>query len=141
MLMGRTDRGTVFGWLRIQGDTASPLKSLPQAQRAVGIKWPIGAGRATTVHLSPDRSPRHPIMQRRQVGVAMKTFGLLLVFFGGLLGTPILAQEQRPTRPTVEFKEGQPFPDLVLPALEDGRPVSLAQFRGKKVILHIFASW
>ena len=39
------------------------------------------------------------------------------------------------------FTEGQPFPDLSLPALEDGRPTSLADFRGQKVVLHVFASW
>ena len=36
---------------------------------------------------------------------------------------------------------GQPFPDLVLPALDDGRPLSIADFRGKKVLLLVFASW
>ena len=36
---------------------------------------------------------------------------------------------------------GQPFPRLTLPALEDGQPSSLADFRGEKVILHIWASW
>ena len=36
---------------------------------------------------------------------------------------------------------GQPFPDLVLPALDDGRPLSVADFRGKKVVLLVFASW
>jgi peroxiredoxin len=34
-----------------------------------------------------------------------------------------------------------PFPDITLPALEDGRPLSLRAFRGQKVILHVFASW
>lgn len=36
---------------------------------------------------------------------------------------------------------GEPFPNIVLPSLEDGRPLSLVQFRGQKIILHIFASW
>ncbi|MCH7521248.1 MAG: hypothetical protein IIB42_06055 [Candidatus Marinimicrobia bacterium] len=36
---------------------------------------------------------------------------------------------------------GQPFPLLTLPALADGQPRSLADFRGGKVILHIWASW
>lgn len=40
-----------------------------------------------------------------------------------------------------QFEVGQPFPDIVLPSLEDGRPVSIADFRGKKLILHVFASW
>ena len=40
-----------------------------------------------------------------------------------------------------QFKIGEPFPQIVLPSLKDGHPVSLSQFRGKKIILHIFASW
>jgi len=42
---------------------------------------------------------------------------------------------------SVELKVGHPFPGIVLPSLEDGRPSSIAQFRGQKLILHIFASW
>lgn len=36
---------------------------------------------------------------------------------------------------------GEPHPDFVLPAIADGEPVSLSQFRGKKVLLVHFASW
>ena len=36
---------------------------------------------------------------------------------------------------------GQPHPDFVLPAIADRQPVSLSQFRGKKVLLVHFASW
>ena len=39
------------------------------------------------------------------------------------------------------FGIGRPFPDLTFPSAEDGRPMSLAQFRGRKVLLHVFASW
>jgi len=39
------------------------------------------------------------------------------------------------------FAEGQPFPDLLLPSIEDGRPTSLAEFRGQKIVLQVFASW
>jgi hypothetical protein len=35
---------------------------------------------------------------------------------------------------------GEPFPDLVLPSL-DGTPRAIREFRGQKLILHIFASW
>ena len=38
------------------------------------------------------------------------------------------------------IKEGQPFPDLTLPTL-DGEPLSIAAYRGRKVVLHVFASW
>lgn len=41
----------------------------------------------------------------------------------------------------VSIEVGRPFPDLVLPALDDAAPASLARFRGKKVLLHVFASW
>jgi len=36
---------------------------------------------------------------------------------------------------------GQPFPTIALPSAEDGRPTSLAEFRGEKVVVNIFASW
>ena len=39
------------------------------------------------------------------------------------------------------FQVGQPFPDLTLPALQDGRPASIRDYHGQKVILHVFASW
>ena len=32
-------------------------------------------------------------------------------------------------------------PDFVLPELSSGRPVRLRDFRGKKVLLHFFATW
>lgn len=40
-----------------------------------------------------------------------------------------------------ELKVGNPFPNLTLPSLQDGRPLSIADFRGEKLILHIWASW
>jgi hypothetical protein len=36
---------------------------------------------------------------------------------------------------------GEPFPNLVLPAAEDGTPRSVADYRGQKLLLHVFASW
>lgn len=36
---------------------------------------------------------------------------------------------------------GEPFPELVLPGMEDGDPRSITGYRGKKIILHMFASW
>ena len=41
----------------------------------------------------------------------------------------------------VAIEVGRPFPDLVLPAIEDRSPSSIARFRGKKTLLHVFASW
>ena len=42
---------------------------------------------------------------------------------------------------SAEFHEGEMFPTTVFPSLDGGRPGSVADFRGKKLILHIFASW
>jgi peroxiredoxin len=38
-------------------------------------------------------------------------------------------------------KVGQTHPDFTLPRTGDGAPVSLSDFRGKKVLLIQFASW
>ena len=46
-----------------------------------------------------------------------------------------------PRPDSVEFHEGEMFPTTVFPSLENSRPGSVADFRGKKLILHIFASW
>ena len=43
------------------------------------------------------------------------------------------------TPPALEV--GQPFPEITLPSAKDGTPMSIASFRGKKLILHVFASW
>ena len=42
---------------------------------------------------------------------------------------------------TGRIQVGQPFPELVLPRIDDGEPLSLASYRGRKVVLHVFASW
>lgn len=37
--------------------------------------------------------------------------------------------------------EGQFFPDLVLPSVADGKPRSFAEFRGRRLLVLVFASW
>ncbi len=39
------------------------------------------------------------------------------------------------------FTEGKPAPELALPSLNDSALRTLADFRGKPVVLHVFASW
>ena len=51
----------------------------------------------------------------------------------GLAPSPAAAQY----RPTV----GEPHPDITLPEITTGEPVSLASLRGRKVLLVHFASW
>jgi hypothetical protein len=36
---------------------------------------------------------------------------------------------------------GQPHTDFILPSIEDGKPLQLSSYRGKKVLLMHFASW
>ncbi|MCH7824095.1 MAG: hypothetical protein IH849_04780 [Acidobacteria bacterium] len=51
------------------------------------------------------------------------------------------ASETAPQRLASPFAEGDLFPDLAFPSLEDGSPTRLSDFRGHKVMLHVFASW
>ncbi len=51
------------------------------------------------------------------------------------------ASETAPQRLSSPFAEGDVFPDLAFPSLEDGTPTRLSDFRGHKVMLHVFASW
>jgi hypothetical protein len=64
------------------------------------------------------------------------TLGTALWLAGALaaLPPPAVAEPYAP-------RAGQRHPDFTLPAIGDGKPVSLAQFRGKKVLLIQFASW
>ena len=64
----------------------------------------------------------------------------------GLLPAALVACGSQSSTPgdisrRIPFQVGQPFPDLTLPALEDGRPASIRDYRGQKVVLHVFASW
>ncbi len=60
---------------------------------------------------------------------------LLSLAVASIASTPAAAEETDP------FEVGRPFPDLALPAAEDGRKLSIRDFRGEKLILHVFASW
>ena len=56
------------------------------------------------------------------------------------LGLALWPSMSTPVR-AVELEVGEPFPELWLPALADGAPISTNHWHGKKVILHVFASW
>ncbi len=57
--------------------------------------------------------------------------GIMLMFV-----LPGYAQSQPPV-----LEIGKPFPVISLPAMRDGEAMSIADYRGKRVVLHIFASW
>ena len=48
-------------------------------------------------------------------------------------------QEPSANAPRIALNE--PFPNLVLPDVDDGSPRAIADFRGQKLALHVFASW
>ena len=41
----------------------------------------------------------------------------------------------------LDLRVGQYFPAIFLPSLGGGKLRSISSFRGKKLILHVFASW
>ncbi len=66
----------------------------------------------------------------------MRTLVSAVVVFAGLfsMGGRTCMADYAP-------RVGQPHPDFTLPKLGDRSPVSLSQFRGRKVLLIHFASW
>ncbi len=60
---------------------------------------------------------------------------VLSVLMGLFIGSNLMAVPSYPPR------VGDPHPNFVLPKIENRQPVSLSQFRGKKVLLINFASW
>lgn len=64
--------------------------------------------------------------------VVLKTY-----LFAALFGVSSLSFSNAFSLP---FKVGDPFPKLTLPTLE-GDPLSVQSLKGKKTVLHIFASW
>jgi hypothetical protein len=66
----------------------------------------------------------------------MRSLTFAFATFGMLLGSPSRASAA-PYAPKV----GQRHPDFTLPTIGDRAPVSLSNFRGKKVLLIQFASW
>jgi hypothetical protein len=66
----------------------------------------------------------------------MQKLALALASWGMILGSTSHASAA-----SYAPKVGERHPDFTLPAIGDRRPVSLSDFRGKKVLLIQFASW
>jgi hypothetical protein len=63
-----------------------------------------------------------------------------LAFF--LLLIPVLSLALvSETIAAAKLQVGTPFPTLFLPSLSDGSPMSMKDFRGRKLVVHIWASW
>jgi hypothetical protein len=75
---------------------------------------------------------------RQEVSMAKATWLAPTALAGALLTVGVVGSERSaPAR----IEVGTPFPDILLPAPEDGRPLSVRAFRGQKVVRHVFASW
>jgi hypothetical protein len=66
----------------------------------------------------------------------MTKLALALVTCGMILGAT-----SRDSAASYAPKVGEKHPDFTLPTIGDRTPVSLSDFRGKKVLLIQFASW
>jgi len=75
--------------------------------------------------------------------LAALTAAAALPFTSDLPAHPAMTtlSAQNPAGPSLGIEVGEPFPELAFPALDDGQPWSIRDFRGQKVILHVFASW
>jgi hypothetical protein len=58
-----------------------------------------------------------------------------------LLGAALNGARARAETPEQGLEVGQLFPLVAFPALEDGSPRSVADFRGRRLLLQVFASW
>ena len=65
---------------------------------------------------------------------------LLFIATGVVNGCTSAERDEGPSLP-IGAHVGEFYPNYVFPSLEDGRPTALSEFRGKKIILHHFASW
>ena len=63
-----------------------------------------------------------------------------LSWLGGLVVITTLATVPE-SSDAYQLEVGKVHPDFVLPRIDTGEPVTLSQFRGKKVLLLHFASW
>jgi peroxiredoxin len=66
----------------------------------------------------------------------MRNLALALTTCGMILGSTA-----RESAASYAPKVGEKHPDFTLPTIGDRTPVSLSDFRGKKVLLIQFASW
>ena len=61
------------------------------------------------------------------------------VLLTGMAALTAPAAAAEPPRQGLEV--GDAFPTLAFASLEDGSPRTVADYRGRKLLLHVFASW
>ena len=81
-----------------------------------------------------DAQRRHLVATSMFRAFSMLSLTALILLLSSVGAPSALAKEA----PVIEV--GQPFPDLHLPTLE-GEMKRVSDYRGQKVLLHVFASW
>lgn len=66
---------------------------------------------------------------------------LLLLLVGALVTAPPDVVSAQPIATSYKVVAGEAHPDFLYPRISDKSPVSLSEYRGKKVLLLHFASW
>ena len=87
---------------------------------------PLGAEKVVVGEVEPRKSGR-----------LLSTIFLILVV---ALPIILISLKEEPSRIVRPLQEGRPAPDFTFPDL-DGRKVSLSDFRGKVVLVNIWATW
>ena len=64
----------------------------------------------------------------------------LSIFSTSATGSTMMTQDVADDSP-VEIKVGEGFPEIFLPRVDRDGFRSIADYRGEKVFLHVFASW
>lgn len=95
--------------------------SVPRGFRALG-----------GIHVHEQRLPTAAFLATCRVNSMVLVLGVLALT--SALVSPVRAA-------AVEFKPGDRFPTIALPRIDDGQASSVVQFRGQRLMLHIFASW
>ena len=85
------------------------------------------------VIISRDNFSRDKIMIRTRAAVAAIVFATAAIF--------VFANESHSQIANYAPKVGEAHPDFILPSIDDGKPLQLSSYRGKKVLLMHFASW
>ena len=65
----------------------------------------------------------------------------LLAPMTGLFGFLLASNSFSAPPAAASIEAGKPFPSLTLPSMEGGARMSVDQFRGKKLLLFVYASW
>jgi hypothetical protein len=71
----------------------------------------------------------------------IRTHAAVPAIFFAIAAFTLFADESHSQIANYSPQVGQPHADFILPSIDDGSPIQLSDYRGKKVLLMHFASW